>query len=68
VLCGGDAIRPYWPPEKALKHGDKLLVGNKGYARFLKNPKEHFVIDEDEIDQEARCSGIKPEINTDKRR
>lgn len=42
-----------------LKQGDKSLVGNKGYRRFLTiEGKGHFVIDEDRIKKEERFDGI----------
>jgi transposase len=38
-----------------LRQGDKSLVGNKGYRRYLKLEGEgHFQIDEDQIKAEAR--------------
>ncbi len=41
-----------------LRRGDKSLVGNKGYRRFLKtSPEGHFEIDEDKIREEARYDG-----------
>ena len=41
-----------------LRKGDKSLVGNKGYRRFLKvESDEHFVIDEAKIEDEARFDG-----------
>jgi Transposase DDE domain len=41
-----------------LKRGDKSLVGNKGYRRFLKvEGDEHFVVDEAKIEEEARFDG-----------
>lgn len=41
-----------------LKRGDKSLVGNKGYRRFLKVAgEEHFVVDEAKIEAEARYDG-----------
>jgi transposase len=41
-----------------LREGDKSLVGNKGYRRFLKIEGEgHFVIDEAKIEEEARFDG-----------
>jgi len=41
-----------------LQHGDKSLVGNKGYRRFLKSAgNEHFVVDEAKIEEEARYDG-----------
>jgi len=43
-----------------LKRGDKTLVGNKGYRKYLASPKtgEHFQIDEDKIHQEAKYDGL----------
>ena len=41
----------------ALKQGDKALVGNKGYRRYLKNPEGHFSIDEEKVAAEARYDG-----------
>ena len=40
-----------------LKQGDKSLVGNKGYRRFLKRSDTHFEIDEDKIVNEERFDG-----------
>ena len=40
-----------------LKHGDKRLVGNKGYRKYLKAEGKHFQIDEDKIREEARYDG-----------
>ena len=42
-----------------LRRGDKSLVGNKGYRRFLKVEKAgRFAIDEKQIAAEARYDGI----------
>jgi hypothetical protein len=42
-----------------LRQGDKSLVGNKGYRRYLKVEGEgHFQIDEDQIKTEARYDGL----------
>jgi len=43
-----------------LKRGDKNLVGNKGYRKYLKTPSsgQHFEIDEDKVRQEAGYDGI----------
>jgi transposase len=44
---------------KALAQGDKSLVGNKGYRRFLKVQGEnHFLIDEEQIKADARYDGL----------
>ena len=41
-----------------LRQGDKSLVGNKGYRRFLTLSGEgHFVVDEAKIEDEARYAG-----------
>jgi hypothetical protein len=42
-----------------LKAGDKALVGNSAYRRYLKTPQaQHFCIDEDRIADEARYDGL----------
>jgi transposase len=42
-----------------LRRGDKSLVGNKGYRRYLKVEGEgHFQIDEDQLNAEARYDGL----------
>jgi hypothetical protein len=40
-----------------LKRGDKSLIGNKGYRRFLKTVGERFEIDEQKVRAEARFDG-----------
>ncbi len=40
-----------------LKRGDKSLVGNKGYRKYLKTQGQRFVIDEDKLKAEARFDG-----------
>ena len=41
-----------------LKQGDKSLVGNKGYRKYLKSTeKAHFTIDREKIQEEARYDG-----------
>jgi transposase len=40
-----------------LKQGDKSLVGNRGYRKYLTGGGPHFQIDEDKIAQEARDDG-----------
>ncbi|NLI79587.1 MAG: transposase, partial [Candidatus Riflebacteria bacterium] len=42
---------------KALKQGDKSLVGNKGYRRFLRPTGKTFAIDEDKAREEERYDG-----------
>ncbi len=42
----------------ALPHGDKALVGNKGYRRFLKSQGAHFAIDDAKVEDEARYDGL----------
>ena len=42
-----------------LRQGDKSLVGNKGYRRFLKVEGEgHFAVDEAKLAEEARYDGV----------
>jgi hypothetical protein len=41
----------------ALPGGDKSLVGNKGYRRFLRTTGECFSLDEDKLKEEARYDG-----------
>jgi hypothetical protein len=41
-----------------LKRGDKDLIGNKGYRKYLQAGEgEHFTIDEEKIKEEARYDG-----------
>lgn len=40
-----------------LKQGDKSLVGNRGYRKYLKGKGPHFEIDEDKLKKEARYDG-----------
>ena len=42
---------------EALKRGDKSLIGNKGYRRFVAGRGQRFVIDERKVMQEARYDG-----------
>jgi hypothetical protein len=42
----------------ALRRGDKALVGNAGYRRFLKAPDVGFAIDEARVAEDARFDGI----------
>ncbi len=45
--------------ERQLKKGDKSLVGNKGYRRFLKDPEgEGFAIDRDKVEEDAKFDGV----------
>jgi hypothetical protein len=42
-----------------LKQGDKSLVGNKGYRRYLKlEGAGHFAVDEQRLAEEARFDGL----------
>ena len=43
--------------QEQLLHGDKSLVGNKGYRRYLKQSGGVFEIDEQKIEQEKRYDG-----------
>jgi len=42
---------------EALKRGDKSLIGNKGYRRFVASRGQRFVINEQKVRQEARYDG-----------
>src|SRR5271166_1169253 len=45
--------------ERQLKKGDKSLVGNKGYRRFLANPQGGgFSIDRAKVDDDAKFDGV----------
>jgi Transposase DDE domain len=41
----------------ALKAGDKQLIGNRGYRKYVKASGERFTLDEDKIKAEARFDG-----------
>ena len=44
--------------QEQLRQGDKALVGNKGYRRYLKvEGDSHFVIDKAKLKEEARFDG-----------
>lgn len=42
----------------ALTHGDKALVGNKGYRRYLASQGAGFAIDEARVADDARYDGL----------
>ena len=45
--------------ERQLKKGDKSLVGNKGYRRFLATPNDgHFAIDRAKAEEDAKFDGV----------
>lgn len=45
--------------QRQLKRGDKSLVGNTGYRRFLKTVgDDHFVIDRIKAEEDARFDGV----------
>jgi transposase len=41
----------------ALSRGDKSLIGNKGYRRFVKSAGERFIVDEEKIGSESLYDG-----------
>jgi transposase len=43
--------------EGAVKQGDKSLIGNKGFRRYVATQGERFVLDQDKIRQEALYDG-----------
>ena len=45
--------------ERQLARGDKALVGNTGYRRYLKTIRDdHFAIDRDKVEEDKRFDGI----------
>jgi len=44
--------------EGALKQGDKSLIGNKGFRRYVVASGEHFTIDTAKVQAEARYDGL----------
>src|SRR4029077_21143316 len=45
--------------ERQLAKGDKALVGNTGYRRYLKTiSQNHFGIDPDKVEEDKRFDGI----------
>ena len=45
--------------ERQLKKGDKSLVGNKGYRRFLVDPEgDGFAIDRERIEEDQKFDGV----------
>jgi hypothetical protein len=45
--------------ERQLAKGDKALIGNTGYRRYLKTIREeHFAIDPDKVEEEKKFDGI----------
>jgi transposase len=42
---------------EALRQGDKSLVGNRGYRKFLRSGGQQFAVDEDKVKEEARYDG-----------
>jgi hypothetical protein len=43
---------------EALKAGDKSLIGNKGFRRYVRARGEHFAIDAEKVKAEARYDGL----------
>ncbi len=43
--------------EEQLKKGDKSLVGNRGYRRYIKSEKDVFSIDREKVEEESRFDG-----------
>lgn len=45
--------------ERQLKKGDKALIGNTGYRRYLKTAgKDHFAIDRAKVAEDAKFDGV----------
>ena len=48
---------PRWKPQ--LAKGDKALIGNTGFRRYLKTTSDqHFAIDPDKVAEEKKFDGI----------
>jgi transposase len=43
--------------EDQLKKGDKSLIGNRGYRRYIKSEKDAFSIDREKVEEETRFDG-----------
>ncbi len=43
--------------EEQLKKGDKSLVGNRGFRRYIKSEKDAFSIDREKVEEESRFDG-----------
>ena len=43
--------------QKQLRRGEKSLVGNKGYRRYLRSEGKSFTIDEEKVAEDARYDG-----------
>jgi len=43
--------------EDQLRRGDKSLVGNRGFRKYLQNEGKHFTIDREKVKEEARFDG-----------
>src|SRR6476661_3863205 len=53
------AGRAYLQIVESRREGDKALVGNTGYRRYLKTiSDDHFAIDSDKIEEDKRFDGI----------
>lgn len=44
--------------QDALKQGDKSLIGNKGFRRYVAASGEHFTVDTAKVKAEARYDGL----------
>lgn len=42
---------------EALRQGDKSLVGNRGYRKYLRSRRQQFEVDEEKVRAEARYDG-----------
>ena len=42
----------------ALKQGDKTLIGNKGFRRYVAARGERFTLDTEKVKAEARYDGL----------
>jgi transposase len=54
----GDRARIVEALRATLKQGDKALVGNKGFRKYLRVEGKHFEVDEAKLKEEARYDGL----------
>ncbi len=58
-LTAADRVAIIAALQRQLARGDKALVGNSGYRRYLKTIREdHFAIDPDKVEEDKRFDGI----------
>jgi transposase len=54
----GDRSRIVEALRATLKQGDKALIGNKGFRKYLRAEGKHFEVDEAKLKEESRYDGL----------